>query len=97
MRLVPSWIPWHRTVVLVSGVFEWLGAAGLLFPSLRRWAGFGLFTLTIAVTPVHIDMLQRHAMFDIPLWLLWLRLPLQVALLALIAWSTADPSRHRTQ
>jgi uncharacterized membrane protein len=31
MRIVPPYIPWPRAVVLVSGVFELLGAAGLLF------------------------------------------------------------------
>ena len=29
MRIVPPWFPWPREAVLVSGVFELLGAAGL--------------------------------------------------------------------
>src|SRR5258707_5080899 len=85
MRIVPPYIPWPRAVVLVSGVFELLGAAGLLWRPTRRAAGIGLFLLTIAVTPCHLYMLQRQALFpSIPLWALWLRLPIQVALLALI-------------
>ncbi|MEP7063324.1 MAG: hypothetical protein ABI881_13090 [Betaproteobacteria bacterium] len=88
MRIVPPYVPWHRLVVLVSGVFELLGAAGLLWLPTRRAAGIGLFALTLAVTPVHVFMLQRHELFDIPLWALILRLPLQLALLALIAWCT---------
>jgi uncharacterized membrane protein len=28
MRIVPSYIPWPHAVVLISGVFELLGAAG---------------------------------------------------------------------
>ena len=75
--------------MLVSGVFELLGAAGLLWRPTRRWAGIGLFALTIAVTPAHFHMLQRPELFpSIPYWALVLRLPVQVALLALIAWST---------
>jgi uncharacterized membrane protein len=31
MRIVPPYIPWPRAAVLVSGVFELLGAAGLLW------------------------------------------------------------------
>ena len=94
MRIVPPWVPWPRAAVLVSGVFELLGAAGLLLRSTRRAAGIGLFLLTIAVTPCHIYMLQRPELFaSIPLWALWLRLPIQVALLALIAWCTAADRR----
>lgn len=89
MRIVPPWMPWPREAVLVSGVFELLGAAGLLWRPTRRLAGIGLFLLTIAVTPVHFYMLQRPDLFpSIPYWALIVRLPVQVALLALIAWST---------
>jgi uncharacterized membrane protein len=87
MRIVPPYIPWPRATVLVSGVFELLGALGLLHPSTRRVAGAGLFALTIAVTPAHIYMLRRPELFDVPHWALLLRLPLQAALLLLIAWS----------
>ncbi|HUD32899.1 MAG TPA: hypothetical protein VMR43_07760, partial [Variovorax sp.] len=31
MRIVPPWVPWPRAAVLASGVFELLGAAGLLW------------------------------------------------------------------
>lgn len=95
MRIVPPYIPWPRAVVLVSGVFELLGAAGLLAGRTRRTAGAGLFLLTLAVTPAHIYMLQRPELFGVPYWALIARLPLQVALLALIAWSTAPaPARE---
>ena len=97
MKIVPPYIPWPRAAVLVSGVFELLGAAGLLWRPTRRTAGIGLFLLTIAVTPCHIYMLQRSDLFpSIPLWALWLRLPIQVALLALIAWCTR-PEREDQQ
>ena len=85
MRIVPPYIPWPRAAVLVSGVFELLGAAGLLWTPTRRLAGAGLFLLTIAVTPAHIYMLQSPELFNVPYWLLVARLPVQVALLALIA------------
>jgi uncharacterized membrane protein len=94
MSIVPPCFPWPRAAVLVSGVFELLGAAGLLWPPIRRWAGMGLFALTIAVTPAHIDMLQRPEQFPVPYWALVLRLPLQAALLALIAWATFLPLRR---
>jgi uncharacterized membrane protein len=88
MKIVPPYIPWPRMAVLISGVFELLGAFGLLIPSTRRAAGAGLFVLTIAVTPAHIYMLERPELFSVPYWALVLRLPVQAGLLALIAWSS---------
>jgi uncharacterized membrane protein len=88
MTIVPPYIPSPRAAVLVSGVFELLGAVGLLVRRTRRAAGAGLFLLTLAVTPAHIYMLQHPGLFGVPFWALVLRLPLQAALLCLIAWST---------
>jgi uncharacterized membrane protein len=88
MRIVPPYVPAPRTMVLVSGACELLGALGLLWPRTRRSAGLGLILLTIAVTPANVYMLQRAQDFQVPYWLLVARLPLQLGLLALIAWST---------
>lgn len=95
MRIVPPYIGHPRAAVLLSGVCELLGAAGLLYRPTRRAAAVGLFALTVAVTPANIYMLQRHDLFHLPYWLLVLRLPLQGALLALIAWSVIGPSSGR--
>ena len=87
MRIVPPWFPWPRAAVLASGGFELLGAFALLWRPSRRAALWGLFALTLAVTPAHIYMLQQPGLFpSVPVWALVLRLPLQLALLALIAW-----------
>jgi uncharacterized membrane protein len=93
MRIVPPYIPWPRAAVLVSGVFELLGAIGILIPKTRRAAGIGLFLLTIAVTPANVYMLQHAELFHVPRWALIVRLPFQVVLLALILWSTSTPRR----
>ena len=91
MRIVPPVIPWPRAAVLISGVFELLGAIGILVPATRRAAGIGLFLLTLAVTPANVYMLQHAELFDVPRWVLIVRLPFQAVLLALILWSTWMP------
>src|ERR1700760_3835672 len=91
MRIVPPYIPWPRAAVLISGVFELLGAIGILIPRTRRAAGIGLFLLTIAVTPANVYMLQHAELFNVPRWALIVRLPFQIVLLALILWSTWKP------
>ena len=96
VSIVPPYIPWSRAAVVWSGVFELLGALGLLYRPTRRAAGWGLCALTIAVTPVHIYMLQRPDLFAVPYWTLVLRLPLQGALLALIVWCTTPPVAQAT-
>jgi uncharacterized membrane protein len=87
-RIVPPQIPDPRDVVLLTGFLELAGAFGLMLPWTRRAAGWGLFLLTIAVTPANIYMIRIHDQFDIPVWLLWLRLPLQLVLLWLVVWGS---------
>jgi uncharacterized membrane protein len=87
MRIIPPYIAWPRAAVLVSGVFEILGAVGLLWRPTRQAAAWGLFALTVAVTPANIYMLEQASLYpSVPYWALVLRLPLQVGLLVLIAW-----------
>lgn len=93
MRIMPPYVPWPHAMVLVSGVFEWLGAAGMLIPSVRRAAGVGLFLLVVAVTPANVFMLQHAEVFHIAPWVLEARLGFQVVLLALIVWSTWSATR----
>jgi len=62
--------------VIVSGVFELLGAAGLLWRPTRRLAGLGLIALTVAVTPADIYMLRQPELFEVPSWALRVRLPI---------------------
>ena len=88
ISMVPPYIPWPRFAVLMSGVFELLGAFGILYPPTRRLAGIGLFALTIAVTPANVYMLQRPDIFPYPVSVLVIRLILQIPLLWLIAWCT---------
>lgn len=89
VSIMPSYLPWPRELVLISGVFELLGAAGVLFVFTRRWAGLGLVLLCVAVFPANLNMALNAARFsDIPAWVLYLRLPLQALIIMHIVWAT---------
>ncbi|MCA9071430.1 MAG: DoxX family protein [Planctomycetaceae bacterium] len=89
VSIVPSYLPAQRKLVLISGVFEILGGFGLVIPSLRRWAGFGLIVLLIAVFPANIQMALSPEPFvekGIPLWALYFRLPMQFVFMLGVWW-----------
>ena len=89
VSIVPPYVPFPVAMVYVSGVFEILGALGLLYAPTRRWAGLGLFLLTLTVTPANVHMWMHPEQFPFasPMGLS-IRLWVQVALLMCIAWST---------
>ncbi|MGA3301919.1 MAG: hypothetical protein ABSC72_01365 [Methylovirgula sp.] len=98
MSIVPPWLPDHRLLVLISGVFELVGAIGLLSARTRSAAGWGLILLTVAVTPANVFMWQHADAYPmIPTWVLTLRLPFQLVLLALIWWATRPASALRSR
>lgn len=83
-QIVPRWLPDARLIVVISGVSEIMGGVGVLYGPTRRFAGWGLLTLLIAVFPANVHMLRMaYSSQASPLWisLLWLRLPLQPLLM----------------
>jgi uncharacterized membrane protein len=87
VAIVPPFLPWREALVYLSGVAEIAGGFGILWPRTRRLAGWGLIALLVAVFPANI-----YAAFAgmeiggraVPVWMLWVRLPLQVLL---VAWA----------
>jgi uncharacterized membrane protein len=82
--VVPRWLPDAPLLVEVSGVAEIVGGIGLLVPSLRRVAGWGLLALLIAVFPANINMSQTAETDGSSLVrqaVLAIRLPRQIVLL----------------
>ena len=92
--VMPHWLGWHALLVAVSGAAECAGGLGVLFAPTRRWAGWGLLALCVAVLPANVQMLSDAASAGRPAWvigLLVLRLPLQGVLMAWIRQASAPP------
>jgi uncharacterized membrane protein len=87
LPIVPLWVPFPREVVLATGFCELAGAAGLLVPKLRRFAGVMLALYAICVFPANI----RHAMAGIQVaglpssW--WYHAP-RLAMQPVLVWAT---------
>ena len=84
--IMPPLLPWPVALVYLSGVAEILGGAGVLIPWARRFAGWGLIGLLIAVFPANVYATQR-GMHGSGLMqaLLIVRLPFQAVLIAWVA------------
>jgi uncharacterized membrane protein len=94
---MPAYLGFHRELVVISGVFEILGAVGILFARTRRLAAYGLIALSIVVFPANINMAMHPEQFShIPQVLLVLRLPLQFLFIWFIWWATA-PKASKVQ
>lgn len=89
MRIVPPWLPARALLVQISGCCEILGGIGVLVPRLRKLAGIGLIALLIAVFPANIQMAAHPELYaDLGgAQLFYLRLPLQLVLVAWIWWT----------
>ena len=91
--IVPPYFNNPEALVKISGIFELLGGIGILVQRTRKWAGYGLIALCIAVLPANIHMAMNPDQFaEIPVVLLYLRLPLQTMIIWII-WK-ASQSRY---
>lgn len=89
--IMPPWLPAHRELVLISGVFEILGGLGVFVAPLRASAGWGLVALLVAVFPANLHMALNPEQFpSLPEPALWARLPLQGVLMAWAWWATRE-------
>ncbi|MBL4789198.1 MAG: DoxX family protein [Kordiimonadaceae bacterium] len=88
VSIMPPYMPFHYEAVYISGVFELLGAFGILWPKTRRLAGIGLFTLIVLVTPANIHMWWNADQFpEFSMMYHYIRLPGQLVLLFMVWWA----------
>ena len=93
VSIVPPYVPSPLEMVYISGVFEILGAIGILTARWRAAAGWGLVLLTLCVTPANFHMWQHPDLFPaFSPTILSVRMVIQVLLIACIIWSTRAPT-----
>ena len=81
-RIMPPYIPERKTMVLLTGIIEMVLGFMVLNVDTQSNAAWGIIGLLVLFLPVHIHMLQNEkAALKLPKWVLWLRLPLQFALI----------------
>jgi uncharacterized membrane protein len=89
LGMMPPWLPLKAAANLISGAAEIAGGIGLLIPSMRRPAAWGLIALLIAVFPANIQVaVQGHmpGLENAPPALLWVRLLFQPVFVAWVWW-----------
>jgi len=85
LRIMPDHYSDPEALVRLSGAAEILGGLGLLAPSTRRVSAAGIVLMLVVFLDVHQFMLRHPERFpEVPAWVLWARIPLQ---LVLIAWA----------
>lgn len=84
-KITPSWVPDPIVVVLVTGWLELAGAAGLLLPRTRRFAGIALAFYILAIWPANMRQAIEHIVVPpIPdSW--WYHVP-RLALQPVLSW-----------
>lgn len=91
LEITPDFIPASKEMIYLSGVFEMLGAIGLLIPKFRRFSAWGLILLLIAVFPANINAavndIRTEVAFGIGSWYLWVRLFFQPVFIWWVYWS----------
>lgn len=93
LGMMPPWLPWHLEWVYLSGVFEIVGALGLLSRRTRRVAAYGLAALLVAVSPanLHVAMSGGHVEgLPTGAWYYWLRIPFQLVFIGWALWVARD-------
>lgn len=63
LAITPSWVPFPREVIIVTGLCEIAGAVALVTRPLRWWAGVALAAYAVCVWPANF----KHALEGIDL------------------------------
>ena len=100
--MLPSFVPNRVTIILVTGIFELLGAIGVWIPRLMRITGLCLILMLIGILPANIYSAINRIDFgghgSGPVYLL-VRIPFQFLVIWWVYFATEQqwPSKRRQQ
>lgn len=86
-KMIPSFIPLKKELVLITGILEILAGIALLFPEPRHLAGEFLILFFIAILPANIYSAMNHLDYQKGIYdgnglkYLWFRIPMQIFLI----------------
>lgn len=82
LRIMPRYLPYHKPLVLLSGLAEIVLGMGLFFRTTKNLSIYGIIAMLILFLLVHFYMLSSEkASAGLPKWLLLIRLPIQFILM----------------
>lgn len=82
LRIMPNYLPNHKLLVFISGLFEILLGLGLCFPLIKNLSIYLIIAMLSVFLMVHTYMLNnKKASAGLPKWLLVLRIPMQFFLM----------------
>jgi uncharacterized membrane protein len=88
-RMIPAYFPAPLLLVYITGIFELLGAAGLLVSKVKVLAGNCLIVLLIGMFLANVNAAKKGVTLrGKPATPLWVRTPMQFFFMALLWWST---------
>jgi len=88
LKIVPPYLPLHKELVFISGVFEVLLGILLVVPQTSRMAAWGIVALLFAVFPANLYLYQHQEILSASPIIHLLRLPLQGLFILWAYWHT---------
>ncbi|MBM1107941.1 hypothetical protein JQC67_17430 [Aurantibacter crassamenti] len=81
-RILPSYLPGHKFLVMFSGVAEIILGVAICFAATKNLALYLIIVMLVFFLPVHIHMLyNKKAAMGLSKWMLISRIPLQFILM----------------
>lgn len=94
VSMIPPYFPAPKLLNVLAGCFELLFGLMLIFKPSRKYAVYGIILMLIVFTTVHIYMIQiapfKLGSFMVSKAVAWIRLPLQLVLIAWAYWHRKD-------
>jgi uncharacterized membrane protein len=93
IKMIPAPVPFKKTLVIISGLFEIVAAIGLVLPDMYTGTGWLLIVFFVLILPANINAAIHNVDYQNPdatgkgLGYLWFRVPLQLFFIGWIYWS----------